>query len=291
MRSPHNESQLGNDTKGIMTAEWIAIALSMAVLVAAILEQFIHNQPSYTDSFSPTWIPFVAVVFVTCGIIPSKNRPMLLRINPVMRWGGLFLMLWTANGIPFDLLRLTPLIPLEVDWPGLVTRTLALAEVIVLARLVFTLPATPPSTNSASWYGYVAFVLALPYPVVRTFWAFGSTIGLKEAGGGGEGFAPLLIAIPWVLAAILSLLLVSKRQWMSRRNLLVAGWTATGIVATIAPAAFWSMLTTILKGSDIDPGPTKIATWVFCLFYSSWFFWAIAAGAATRSYQLRTGKN
>ena len=31
-----------------------------------------------------------------------------------------------------------------------------------------------------------------------------------------------------------------------------------------------------------------MAGWVFALVYGSWFLWAIAAGAATRAYQLRT---
>jgi hypothetical protein len=31
-----------------------------------------------------------------------------------------------------------------------------------------------------------------------------------------------------------------------------------------------------------------IAVWVFGLFYGSWLLWAMAAGAATRSYQLRS---
>jgi len=30
------------------------------------------------------------------------------------------------------------------------------------------------------------------------------------------------------------------------------------------------------------------ATWVPCLFYGSWLLWAIAAGGATRSYQLHS---
>ncbi len=31
-----------------------------------------------------------------------------------------------------------------------------------------------------------------------------------------------------------------------------------------------------------------ISFWVPCLFYGSWFLWAIVAAFATRSYQLRT---
>jgi hypothetical protein len=96
----------------------------------------------------------------------------------------------------------------------------------------------------------------------------------------------LLIAIPWLLAAALSLFLVSTPLWMPRRLLLVAGWTATAIVAMIGPAACWSLVTQLVAGGN--RGPEDMAIWVPCLFYSSWFLWAIAAGAATRSYQLRS---
>jgi hypothetical protein len=68
--------------------------------------------------------------------------------------------------------------------------------------------------------------------------------------------------------------------------LLTSGWTATTIVAMIGPAAFWSMINMLVEGKGTGfPG---MATWVPCLFYSSWFLWAIAAGAATRNYQLRS---
>ena len=196
------------------------------------------------------------------------------------------MMVWKANGLPFDLLRLTPLMPSGVDWTGLATRALALAAAVMLARLALAHPATPVVARTASWYGYAAFVLALPYPVLRTIWALGGTIGLMYPGAAGNGFAPLLIAIPWLLAAALSLLLVSTRSWIPRRILLAAGWSATAIVAMIGPAAFWSMITNLEAGGD--PGLISMETWVPFLFYSSWFLWAIAAGAATRSYQLRS---
>ncbi len=141
----------------------------------------------------------------------------------------------------------TGLIPLGVDWPGLATRTLALAAAVVLARLALARPAAPASTRAATWYGYAAFVLALPYPVLRTCWALGGTLGLSWPGAAGQGFAPLLLAIPWLLAAALSLLLVSTRRWMPRRLLLVAGWSATAIVAMIGPAACWSLVTQVSR--------------------------------------------
>ena len=274
------------NTPGNKAEQWIALALCAAVLVAGVVQKLIPDRPAYAESFAPVWISLAAAGLAAAGMMRINDRPRLLRVQRALLWGGLLLMVWTANGLPFDLLRLTPLIPLGVDWPGLVTRTLALAAVVVLARIALARPAASELTRRTAWYGYAAFVLALPYPVLRTCWAFGGTIGLMYPGAAGSGFAPLLIAIPWLLAAALSLLLVSPRPRMPRRLLLVAGWSATAIVAMIGPAAFWSMITQLVSGGDLSI--KGMATWVPCLFYSSWFLWAIAAGAATRSYQLRS---
>ena len=194
-------------------------------------------------------------------------------------------MVWAANGLPLDLLRLTPLIPLAVDWLGLVTKTLALAAAVVLAHLALARPAAPASAPPATWYGYAAFVLALPYPVLRTCWALGGTLGLEWPGAAGHGFVPWLACVPWLLAAALSLLLVPTWRWVPRRLLLAAGWCATAIVAMTGPAACWSLATQLVAGGDL--GLKGIAAWVPGLFYGSWLLWAIAAGAATCSYQLR----
>ena len=101
-------------------------------------------------------------------------------------------------------------------------------------------------------------------------------------GAAGRGWA----SIPWLLAAALSLLLVPTWRWMPRRLLLAAGWFATAVVAMIGPAACWSLVSALVGGRDL--GLEGIATWVLGLFYGSWLLWAIAAGAATRSYQLRS---
>jgi hypothetical protein len=283
------ESQIGH-TPGSRSWQWIALALCAAVLLAGALEQFLRNRPDYARTFAPNWIALAAAVLAAAGIIQLNNRPQWLRIQGALRWSGLLLMLWAANGLPFDLLRLTPLMPMGgVDWPGLATRTLALAAVVVLARLALASPASPAASRPASWYGYAAFVLALPYPVLRICWAFGGMIGITIPGAAGSGFAPLLIAIPWILAAALSLLLVSTPSWIPRRLLLVGGWSATAIVAMIGPAACWSVVTQLIAGSLRGPEGMKI--WVPCLFYGSWFLWGIAAGAATRSYQLRSASS
>jgi hypothetical protein len=103
-----------------------------------------------------------------------------------------------------------------------------------------------------------------------------------------------VLAIPWLMAAALSLLLVPAWRWIPRRLLLAAGWTATTIVGMIGPAACWALASALAAGGPRNPdgprGPVGIETWVFALFYGSWFLFAIAVAGATRSYQLRTAR-
>jgi hypothetical protein len=265
---------------------WIALALCVAMLAAKPLMNLFHNWPSAAKSFVPDWVQLAAAILSVAGMIQLNGHPRWHRIQRAMLWGGLLLMVWAANGLPFDLFRVTRLIPLAVDWPGMATRMFALAASVVLAHLVLALPADFASIRAASWYGYAAFVFAMTYPVLRVIWAFGGTLGLAWPGAGGKGFAPLLITIPFLLAAILSLLLVSPRRWKPRWLLLTAGWSATAIVGMIGPVAVWTLITIFVSGRD--PGIKGIAFWVPCLFYGSWFLLAIAEGAATRSYQVRS---
>jgi hypothetical protein len=274
---------------------WITVALCIAVLTASALKQFVFNSAASGHSLAPEWLTFIAAGTAIAGVIRWNGRLQKLRLQRVFLWGGLLLMVWVANGLLFDLLTLVGLIgdPVtgrlaSVYWPGLTTHALALAATVMLARLALARPATYSSTATTTWYAYAAFVLALPYPVFRILWALGGTMGIIKQGQAGQGYEPLLIAIPWLLAAVISLLLISPRKWIPRQLLLVAGWTATAIVAMIGPSAFWTMITKI--GSHNFSGPIGMSMWVPCLFYTSWFLWALAAGAATRSYQLRTSR-
>ncbi len=278
---------------GRINVQQIALALCSGVLVAGILVRFIHNRPTQAFPFAPDWLPVAAAVIAGAGVIRLNGLLLWFRLQRALLMTGLLLMVWAANGIPFDLLALGGLIgdpttgqQAGVDWPGMVTRLLALATVVALARIALAHPASQASLSSSSWYGYAAFVLAMPYPVIRTIWAFGGMTGLSLPGAGGVGFIPWLACIPWLMAAALSLLLVSTSGWKPRRFLLVAGWTATAIVAMIGPMSVWTLVVQILSHS-LRPVP-GMAMWVPCLFYCSWFLWAIAGFAATRSYQLRS---
>jgi hypothetical protein len=177
--------------------------------------------------------------------------------------------------------------PAGVDWLGLATRAFACAVAVVLAHLALARPPARAPTRVATWYGYAALAFALPYPVLKTWWALGGDFGLRWPGADGlaGSFALWLPAVPWLLAATLSLLLVVTPRWLPRRPLLAVGWFASVVVATFGLAACVAFVSGLLAG-DVDSG--GMATWVFGLVYGSWFLWAIAAGAATRSYQLRS---
>ena len=272
--------------------------VGQAILVAIVIGwawQRVVPNPDGSGAFAPDWLPLAAAGVAAAALLPLDARPRWLRLQPALRWTSLLLMVWAANGLPFDLLTAAGLmghrtaggaiVLSSVYWPGLATRAMALAAAFVVARLAFAHSAAP-ATRPAIWYGFAAFLFALPYPILRVHWALGGSVGLASPGAAGEGWEPLLIAIPWVLAAALSLLLVSPPDWVSRRLLLAAGWSATAIVAMIGPAAFWSFVNALATRSL--PGPGEIEFWVFGLFYCSWFLFAIAAGAATRSYQLRS---
>ena len=276
---------------------WIGLVICAAVVVGWAIQQLVPNQPDAVQAFAaPDWLPLAAAGVAAAAMVPIDGSAPWLRMRQALRWVALLLMVWAANGLPFDLLTAGGLIGHRtasgaivlstVYLPGLATRAFALAAAVVLAHLALGRPAALASTRPALWYGYVAFVLALPYPVLRLHWALGGTLGLMASGAAGEGWEPMLIAIPWAMAAVLSLFLVSPPRWLPRRLLLAAGWSAVAIVAMIGPAAIWAFVSALASGGDTGSG--DIAVWVFGLFYGSWLLWAIAGAAATRSYQLRS---
>jgi len=269
----------------------IALALCVALFVAGVVGLALPERPAYADSFAPDWLALAAAGIAAAGIVLRLRGPARWpRLDGALTWSGLFLLLWTASGLPIDLLRVASLVvpglmPPGVDWPGLATRALALAALVVLAHLTLARPGA--GSRAVSWYGYAALALALPYPFLKTWWALGGTFGLRWPGAHGlaGSFTLWLPAVPWLLAAALSLLLVRTPRRLPRRLLLAAGWSATVVVAMIGPAACWTLLSELIAG-DADFG--GMAGWVFALFYGSWLLWAIAAGAATRSYQVRS---
>jgi len=187
--------------------ERLLALVCLAVTAAWLVQRLFPSQGDAIEAFAaPDWLPLAAAVCGAAGIMSLDRSALWLRVRAALRWTGLLLMVWAASGLPFDLLTAAGLmghrtaageiVQSTVYWPALATRAFALAAVVMLARLTLAQPAGPASTRLPATLGYLAFVLALPYPVLRVHWALGGTLGLKSPGGAGAGWEPLLIAIP-----------------------------------------------------------------------------------------------
>jgi hypothetical protein len=268
---------------GRRTGAWIALTLCAATVAARTLA------PVARGATTPDidWTGLVATGFAAIAALRPDRTASWPRLERISHGCALLLMIWLANGLPFDLLRLTRLIPLPIDWAAVGSRSLACAAAVVLTRLLLARRADAAACAAPRWPAYTAFVLALPYPVLRTIWAFGGTLGLDRPDAGGHGWLPWLACLPWLMAAALSLLLVHSPGWMPRRLLVGSGWLATAFVALIGPGACWVLVTKLAAGAS-DLQTLGMAAWVPCLFYGSWLLWAVAAGVATHTYQRRT---
>lgn len=268
---------------------WAALALSGAVLLAALVQRLAPGRPAYAEVFAPDWIALPAALLAGLAATATlRGDQASSTARRVIAWSGCVLMMWASGGLLLDLLRVIGLIPFGVDVPGMVTRTVALAATLALAHLTVFRPPHGSPVPVPTWFGWAAFALVLPYPLLKTWWALGGTFGLTGAGVAGElggSFLLWLPSIPFLLAAVLSVMLVPMWRRIPRWMLLTSGWMATVITANVGLSACWALLVATVNGS---PGPEGMADWVTPLFYGSWLLFAVAIGAATRSYQLRS---
>src|SRR5512135_2307468 len=113
------------------TETWIGLGLCAVVVVGWVLGQHVP-QPEAGQAFAPSWLPLVAAGVAAAGLLSPGRRAGRVRVQPALRWIGLLLLVWAANGLPFDLLTMAGLIGHRspsgdivlstVYWPGLVTR-------------------------------------------------------------------------------------------------------------------------------------------------------------------------
>ncbi len=128
------ELTLSKRDRGHRAQEWIALALCAAVVAAWIVAaaRFV------TGPLTPRPLPRAGSPSPPPGSPPPESCSGITArsccaCTARLLWSGLLLLVWAANGLPFDLLRIVRLIPLPVDWPGLATRTVALATAVVVA--------------------------------------------------------------------------------------------------------------------------------------------------------------
>ncbi|MGW5643277.1 hypothetical protein ACWEV3_16990 [Saccharopolyspora sp. NPDC003752] len=258
----------------------------------------------------PDWATPLAAAAGVLGaallLSPLRARRALVAINGA----AALLLLWAAGGILFDLLRLFGLMSLPPDWPMFATRAFALTSAILVFRATVLRvralagvcgrcggPAAPPPP----WLGYLGVLFALPYPVIKTNWALGGTIGLDYPDPARDGFTSGWLVVPAALIGIvLSLALVHRwgRIWprwvpglagrpTPRGLLLVGGWFGTGLLFTMGPAGFATAVADLISGSSANAIP-GMHYWPGALFYVSWMCWALVLGPSVYLYQRAT---
>jgi hypothetical protein len=143
----------------------------------------------------PAWItPVAAGLGFAAALalhLPVKHLRTVFAINGA----ALAMLLLTAGGVLFDIVmtiswRVVPAFRTP-DWPVAATRVLAFVTAIVLFRAVVHYrrcargerpacgrSASTPPVRQRLWLGYAGFLFGLPYPVIKTSWALGGTIGL-----------------------------------------------------------------------------------------------------------------
>ncbi|GAA4898641.1 hypothetical protein ACFPM3_14600 [Streptomyces coeruleoprunus] len=147
---------------------------------------------------------------------------------------------------------------------------------------------------------FVAVAALVPYTVMKTAWALGSTIGYTGEGSPGldphyaSDLALRLYAHGVDATAVLALVgmglaLALTTAWSARPVrpvLLGLGWAGA---ATLAPfGVFLAVVGTLMWTGAVDVGFAGHAPWVVLVAYGGFSVYGLALGRATRAYQLRT---
>lgn len=152
-----------------------------------------------------------------------------------------------------------------------------------------------------SW-GCIATFALLPYAILKTLWAWGSTVGLttKEAIQGVAEFGDTLkkgsaflyslytigidfTAVLAILASLFAVALVSSwGEKVPKWLLIIPGWSVGALTVLI------SLLTVLQFVGLLPKGYSEgLAIWVYVLTYGGLFIWGVTIFMATMSFQHR----
>ncbi|MGN7385804.1 hypothetical protein [Sporosarcina sp. SAFN-015] len=154
---------------------------------------------------------------------------------------------------------------------------------------------------SKGW-GYVAALALLPYAIIKSLWAWGSTIGLAteqaiqdiaEMGDSlkqGSAFLYTLYsngidftAILAVLASLFALAFVTSwGEKLPKWFLIIPGWSVGVLTILISFLTALQFLGVLPKGYS-----EGMAIWVYVITYGGLFLWGVTVFLATLSFQHR----
>ncbi|WP_255258146.1 hypothetical protein [Bacillus sp. AFS018417] len=298
---------------------WFAIGASSITLFAIILKSFLPEAPDYTMGFAPVGITVFASILGMIALALSINwqreslTPRFLLL--ISTWGACFMLVWSSGGIVFDILRTAavlgiPGLPPVVDWPGFATRTISLIAAILLAaatlsfqrisRGACTVCGQGPSVKTQPdriWFGYAAFVLSFPYPLLKLYWSFGGTLGGGQNFSQHSAYGEMLV---FGACALLCLALVQKwgrifPKWVPfvagkkvpRFILITGGWVAASMTVSMG---FLAILGSLLEVLGLSNGPMSFDDegLLVSIVYGGWLLLGIAITGATWNYQKQT---
>jgi hypothetical protein len=308
-----------NDSGGWAWTVVGACGATLAAVAARALLPGLPEEQNYTSGFAPWWATVAAATMGAVAMLPVARSPRVphsgvpRRVLLIAGWSACVLLVWSAAGVVFDLLRVAavlgiPGLPPVVDWPGLLTRAAALGAAALLTPAIISFQRASPrgcpecgrvlttTTKPTAWLGYVAFGLAFPYPLLKLYWAFGGTLGWSgnsRHGAVGEtllllGGATLSLALVqrWGRVVPLWVPLVAGKR-VARGLVLIPAWTATAVLVTMgALPAFGSMG----QALGLLDGPARFSGTgsVVVMVYGGWLMFDLALGGATWAYQKQT---
>lgn len=290
---------------------WAALGACAATLVAVAARSVLPGLPGgqdYTRGFAPWWATVTGAMLGAVVMLPAAGWPRVghagvpRRVVLAAGWGACVLLVWSAAGVVFDVLRVAavlgiPGLPPVVDWPGLVVRAGALGGAALLARAIVSYQrasrggcagcgrAATATTRPTAWLGYAAFGLAFPYPLLKLHWAFGGTLGWSGDFARHSAAGETLMLL---VGATLALALVQRwGRVVPRWLVLIPAWAATAVLVTMGALVAFGSLGQVLGLVD---GPARFsgAGWVVLMVYGGWLLFGLALGGATWAYQQRT---
>jgi hypothetical protein len=160
----------------------------------------------------------------------------------------------------------------------------------------------PDKTYLTKGWGYVAALALLPYAILKSLWASGSTVGLttkhavQEVAGFGdtlkEGSAFLytlytigidFTAILAILASLFALALVTFwGEKLPKWLLIIPGWSIGALTLLVSSLTALQFLGVLPKGYT-----EGLAIWVYVVTYGGLFLWGVTVFIATLSFQHR----
>lgn len=287
----------------------VSVIGTAATLAACAVQPYLSGGRDYISSLGivPDRLPLAAgALGLGAALAIARGlgrRPVVV----VVGWIASVLLLWTAVGVVFDGFRAffwATGIPAgdfaQVDWPGFLTRAVAFAATVALARTVLAYQrvtgagcdrcgrTADAEAWQAAWPGYAACAPACVYPAVKLYWwlggGFGRSADFHEAG------APVMSVLLLAGSVLVALALV--RPWgrrLPRWMPLLAGGSLASVHLLQGLIPVFAGVNRLFGGPELPFGSEDDNNFlVITAVYGSWSLFGLSLAGAVLAYGRRT---